>query len=113
MLATAPAFAQSAKELKAEGDAAFTARRYGDALKAYDKAYEAGHDAAVLYNKARAHEALEQFPEALAAADVAGSDTGGGVGARRARSSTRRRTVVAPSAPRTTSNIGLDFEGAG
>jgi hypothetical protein len=67
VLVSGPAVAQSAKDLKAEGDAAFTARRYGDALKAYDKAFEAGHDAAVLYNKARAHEALEQFPEALAA----------------------------------------------
>lgn len=67
VLLSANALAQSAKDLKAEGDAAFTARRYGDALKAYDKAYAAGHDAAVLYNKARAHEALEQFPEALAA----------------------------------------------
>src|SRR5687767_3367343 len=67
VLFAANAAAQSAKELKAEGDAAFTARRYGDAVRAYDKAYASGHDAAVLYNKARAHEALEQFPEALLA----------------------------------------------
>jgi len=61
------AFGQSAAELKKEGDAAFLARRYSDAITAYDKAYATGHDAAVLYNKARSHEALEQYPEALAA----------------------------------------------
>lgn len=67
VLVTSAAFAESAKELKTQGDAAFTARRYSDAITAYEKAYALGHDAAVLYNKARAHEALEQFPEALAA----------------------------------------------
>lgn len=59
--------AQGAAALKAEGDAAFLARRYSEAIAAYDRAYAIGHDATVLYNKARAHEALEQFPEALAA----------------------------------------------
>jgi tetratricopeptide (TPR) repeat protein len=66
VLLASTAFAESARELKAQGDAAFTARRYSEAIAAYEKAYAAGHDAAVLYNKARAHEALEQFPEALA-----------------------------------------------
>lgn len=61
------AWADSASALKAQGDAAFNARKYSDAIVAYDKAYAEGHDAAVLYNKARSHEALEQFPEALAA----------------------------------------------
>jgi hypothetical protein len=67
VVAPSAALAENAKELKAQGDAAFTARRYSEAITAYEKAYAAGRDAAVLYNKARAHEALEQFPEALTA----------------------------------------------
>lgn len=51
--------------LKAQGDALFRARNYVDAISAYEKAYAAAPDARVLYNHARALQALGRNGEAL------------------------------------------------
>jgi hypothetical protein len=59
------AIAATPAQLKAEGDAAFDAFQYGDALRAYEAAYEASHDPALLFNRGRALQALGRFPEAL------------------------------------------------
>jgi hypothetical protein len=50
---------------KREGDEAMISLRYDAALDAYQKAYDARHEPAILYNLGRAHEALGHFPEAL------------------------------------------------
>lgn len=47
------------------GNDAMAAFKPGDALEDYKQAYELTHDPALLYNMARALEALEDFPEAL------------------------------------------------
>jgi hypothetical protein len=57
---------KTATQLKAEGDAAFDAFSYEDALRAYESAYEHSHDPALLYNRGRALQALGRIPEALA-----------------------------------------------
>jgi hypothetical protein len=54
-----------ANKRKAEGDQAMQDKRYADALLAYDTAYAAAPMPALLYNRARAEELLEHFPEAL------------------------------------------------
>lgn len=51
---------------KTEGDQAMQEKRYADALLAYDSAYAASPMPALLYNRARAEELSEHFPEALA-----------------------------------------------
>lgn len=56
---------KSAAQLKAEGDAAFDAFLYGDALALYGQAYELSHDPALLFNRGRALQALGRYPEAL------------------------------------------------
>ncbi len=61
---TAEAQAQ-ADALKTEGDAAFRARNYLDAVAAYDKSYAVVADPRVLYNKGRALEALGRHGLAL------------------------------------------------
>jgi len=65
------AFAQerSAADLKKDGDRAMDALRYDDALAAYRAAYAATGDPALLYNQARASEALGDYPSALALID--------------------------------------------
>jgi hypothetical protein len=65
----APAHAEgpSADALKAQGDAAMDARRFLEALAAYDAAYAAQPGPTLLYNRARALQALGRYPEALAA----------------------------------------------
>lgn len=56
---------KTAAQLRAEGDAAFDAFLYGDALRAYEQAYESSHDPALLFNRGRALQALGRYPEAL------------------------------------------------
>jgi hypothetical protein len=53
------------QEAKARGDAAMLAGRPADALKDYDEALALKADPALFYNKARALQALERYPEAL------------------------------------------------
>ncbi|MDX2012535.1 MAG: PEGA domain-containing protein, partial [Myxococcaceae bacterium] len=53
------------QETKARGDAAMLAGRPADALKDYDEALALKPDPALFYNKARALQALERYPEAL------------------------------------------------
>lgn len=54
-----------AAKLKKEGDAAMLLLHYGEALSAYDKAYDIGRDPALFYNRGRALQGLGRFPEAL------------------------------------------------
>jgi hypothetical protein len=60
-----PSPAEIAQELKLKGDAAFDAREFDDAAKAYEEAYEASKDPALLYNQGRAYQSMTRFPEAL------------------------------------------------
>ena len=57
----------SADDDKHLGDEAMVALRYGDALVHYQRAYDATHNPAILYNMGRAHESLGDFPKALEA----------------------------------------------
>lgn len=59
--------APTAAQLKQRGDAAMQALHYRDALEAYEQAYALGHDPAILYNRARAEQALGDYPAALEA----------------------------------------------
>jgi hypothetical protein len=52
-------------ELRRKGNEAMAAFKPGEALEDYQQAYELTHDPALLYNMARALEALEEYPEAL------------------------------------------------
>jgi hypothetical protein len=54
-----------AAELKKQGDDLMVSLQYRDALDAYAKSYSINPDPAVLYNRARAHQALAEYPEAL------------------------------------------------
>ncbi len=54
-----------AKALKDEGDALMGSLEYEKALARYDEGFALGADAALLYNSARALEALGRFSEAL------------------------------------------------
>ena len=54
------------QELKQHGDDAMEGLRYGDALVAYENAYECDPTPSLLYNQARSLEALWRFPETLA-----------------------------------------------
>jgi len=51
--------------LKAKGDALFRARNYVDAVAVYEQAYAASADPRVLYNQARALQALGRYGDAL------------------------------------------------
>jgi hypothetical protein len=59
------AFAQDAKALKADGDAAMDRLDFQQALDKYNQAYDKSHDPAILYNRARALQSLNRMPEAL------------------------------------------------
>jgi hypothetical protein len=54
-----------AAELKRRGDTAIDSMRYGEAVDAYTQAYAITQDPALLYNRARALQALGDFPGAL------------------------------------------------
>jgi hypothetical protein len=66
-LAPGPADAQPdvGAELKKRGDAQFDGSKYAEALELYEKAYAAHPDPSILYNEARALEAMGDYPEAL------------------------------------------------
>ena len=57
---------ERAKRLKAEADKAMDDIQYADALKKYSDAFELTHDPALIYNRARALGALNQYPDAVA-----------------------------------------------
>jgi hypothetical protein len=57
--------AAQAAQRKREGDEAFRALRYADALRAYDEGLTFVDEPTLHYNRARTLEALERFPEAL------------------------------------------------
>jgi hypothetical protein len=56
---------RDAKALKAKGDKAMDEARPSEALAAYQESYALKNDPALLYNQARAHMALTNFPAAL------------------------------------------------
>lgn len=64
-VASAAPAAKTAAQLKTEGDQAFDAFLYEDALRAYEAAWELSRDPALLYNRGRALQALGRHPEAL------------------------------------------------
>jgi hypothetical protein len=57
--------AEQARELKRRGDQAMDQLRYGEALDLYAQAYAIQRNPALLYNQARAYQALGRYPEAL------------------------------------------------
>lgn len=67
--AVAPENAEQADALKKRGDEAMDALRYGDALTAYQRAYAITKNPALLYNQARAHQALGDFAAAASLLD--------------------------------------------
>lgn len=54
-----------AAQLKEQGDALVHSLHYREALSSYDAAFAISHDPAILYNRARALDALGETPEAL------------------------------------------------
>lgn len=54
-----------AAELKAQADALFDAGRFAEAYEGYGRAYGERADPTLLYNQARALEAMGEYPEAL------------------------------------------------
>lgn len=52
-------------ELKKQGDDAVHAFHFREALDLYDRSYALSHDPAILYNRARANQALGNYPAAL------------------------------------------------
>jgi hypothetical protein len=54
-----------AAELKRQGDRAMDALHYDDALSDYQRSYALSKDPALLYNQARAYQALGDYPAAL------------------------------------------------
>lgn len=62
---SAPPSKDEATRLKREGDEAFLARRYVDALRDWEASLAIAPNPALHYNRARALEALERLPEAL------------------------------------------------
>jgi hypothetical protein len=73
LVASAPRVAQAqadirdplARELKAAGDKAIGSLRYEDALRDYERAAELEPHPSLLFNRARALQALHRYPEAL------------------------------------------------
>ena len=64
-----PAAAEAAQSKKI-GDAAFRARRYAEALRAYERSFALMPNPTLLFNRARTLEALERYPEAIDAFDA-------------------------------------------
>jgi hypothetical protein len=66
-LAPCIAFADepTAADLKKQGDDAAHAFHFHEALDLYDRSYALSHDPAILYNRARANQALGNYPTAL------------------------------------------------
>lgn len=62
--ARADATADDVAALRERGNAAMRSGRPADALDAYERIYAATHDPAMLYNMARAHQALTSYAEA-------------------------------------------------
>jgi hypothetical protein len=60
-----PSGADEATRLKASGDALFDRGHFAEAYESYARAYRLQHDAALLYNEARALEAMGEYPQAL------------------------------------------------
>ncbi len=60
-----PSAEEKSKQAKARGDAAMDAGRPADALLAYTEAASFSPSPALHYNRARAYEKLQQFPQAL------------------------------------------------
>jgi len=56
---------KGAAELKHDADASFDAGRYAEAAEGYARAYELKPDPTLLYNQARALEAMGEYPDAL------------------------------------------------
>ncbi len=65
LASNAAADGPSAADLKKRGDAAMQDLHYREALESYDLAYAITHDPAILYNRARALQALGNYPTAL------------------------------------------------
>lgn len=65
-VAEAAAKAEAARVAKLKGDAALDSGRPAEALAAYEEAYALAPSSVLLFNRARSHERLEQFPQALA-----------------------------------------------
>lgn len=61
--------ASEAAQRKKEGDEAFLALRYADALRAYEASYKLAANPALHFNRGRSLEALERYAEALEAFD--------------------------------------------
>jgi hypothetical protein len=57
---------EEARAEKERGDEAFDTDQFDEALKHYERAWELGRSPALLYNRARTHERMNQFPQALA-----------------------------------------------
>ena len=60
-----PALAEDASDLKRQGDALLSERKYVEALDAYDRSYARSPNPALHYNRARALQYLARYPEAL------------------------------------------------
>lgn len=56
---------EAARLAKLRGDAALDAGRPAEALAAYEEAFALAPSSVLLFNRARCHERLEQFPQAL------------------------------------------------
>lgn len=63
----APADLARAKELRQKGHQHFDEQRYAEALAFYKESYQFSGDPALLYNIGRAHQLLNEAPEALGA----------------------------------------------
>ncbi len=63
----APADLARAKELRKQGHQHFDEQRYAEALALYKESYQLSGDPALLYNIGRAHQLLNEAPEALGA----------------------------------------------
>jgi hypothetical protein len=75
-LAADPTPEAKAAALKARADAAMDARHYDEAIAGYTEAYQTFPDAALLYNRSRAHEARGEYPDAYADLEKFGATAG-------------------------------------